>query len=92
MVGLDLSKHDPDGPMPDAPPNGMQEGRQRVVLDMAKKEGLTIRQVYERAVGARGHRIIIGTPADIADNMEAWVKAGAADGFNIMPQCFPQAR
>lgn len=89
MVGLDLRGYDPDSPMPDAPPNGMQEGRQRVVLDMAKKEGLTIRQTYERAVGARGHRIVIGTPQEIADNMEAWVKAGAADGFNIMPPMFP---
>lgn len=89
MVGLDLSAYDPDSPMPDAPPNGMQEGRQRVVLDMAKKEGLSIRQVYERAVGARGHRIIIGTPHDIADNLEEWVRTGAADGFNVMPPMFP---
>lgn len=89
MVGLDLSGYDPDSPMPDAPPNGMQEGRQRVVLDMARKEGLSIRQMYERAVGARGHRIVIGTPQDIADNLEEWVKTGAADGFNIMPPMFP---
>ena len=89
LVGLDLTKHDPDAPMPDAPPNGMQEGRQRVMLDLAKREGLTIRQVYERAAGARGHRMIFGSVKEVADNLEEWYSTGAADGFNIMPPMFP---
>ena len=89
MTGVDLTKFDPDSPVPDAPPNGMQEGRQRVVLDMAKKEGLTIRQMYQRAVGARGHRILIGSVSEVADNLEEWIASGAADGFNIMPPVFP---
>ena len=89
LTGLDLTKHDPDSPMPDAPPNGMQEGRQRVVLDMAKKEGLTIRQVYERAAGARGHRMIFGSVKEVADNLEEWFASEACDGFNIMPPMFP---
>ena len=89
LVGLDLRKFPIDGPMPDAPPNRMQEGRQRVVLDMAKHEGLTIRQVYQRVAGARGHRILIGSPRDIADDFERWHGEGAADGFNLMPPTFP---
>ncbi|MGE3247917.1 MAG: LLM class flavin-dependent oxidoreductase [Beijerinckiaceae bacterium] len=89
LVGLDLRQYPLDGPMPDAPPNGMQEGRQRVVLDMAKHEGLTIRQVYQRVAGARGHRIVIGSAKDIADQFETWHGEGAADGFNVMPPTFP---
>ncbi len=89
MLGVDLSKYPLDGPLPDAPPNGAQEGRQRVVQEMAKKEGLTIRQVYQRVAGARGHRIICGSPKEIADNLENWYATGAADGFNIMPPMFP---
>jgi alkanesulfonate monooxygenase SsuD/methylene tetrahydromethanopterin reductase-like flavin-dependent oxidoreductase (luciferase family) len=50
---------------------------------------LSIRQVYQRVVGARAHRIIHGSAADIADDLEAWFTGGAADGFNIMPPLFP---
>ena len=33
---------------------------------------------------------MIGTPADIADGLEQWFTAGAADGFNILPLTFPR--
>ena len=89
LMGVDLSKYPLDGPVPDAPPNGMQEGRQQVVLDMARHENLTIRQVYQRVAGARGHRIIIGSATEIADDLEKWHREGAADGFNLMPPTFP---
>jgi FMN-dependent oxidoreductase (nitrilotriacetate monooxygenase family) len=89
LLGVDLSKYPLDGPVPDAPPNGMQEGRQQVVLDMARHENLTIRQVYQRVAGARGHRIIVGSAKEVADDMERWHREGAADGFNLMPPTFP---
>lgn len=89
MVGVDLSNYPLDGPLPDAPPNGAQEGRQQVILELAKRENLTIREVYKRVAGARGHRIIIGSTDEIADQLELWFREGAADGFNIMPPTFP---
>ena len=89
LLGVDLSKYPLDGPVPDAPPNGMQEGRQQVVLDMARHKNLTIRQVYQRVAGARGHRIIVGSAKEVADDMERWHREGAADGFNLMPPTFP---
>ena len=89
LLGVDLSKYPLDGPVPDAPPNGMQEGRQQVVLDMARHENLTIRQVYQRVAGARGHRIIVGSAKEVADDMERWHREGAADGFNLMPPTCP---
>ena len=33
---------------------------------------------------------MIGTPGDIADALEQWFTAGAADGFNILPLTFPR--
>ena len=39
--------------------------------------------------GARGHRVVVGAPEQIADTMEEWVRAGAADGFNVMPPYLP---
>ena len=38
---------------------------------------------------ARGHLLLVGSPAQIADMLEDWFKAGAADGFNVMPPFFP---
>ena len=39
--------------------------------------------------GARGHWQVIGTPSQIADQMEAWFNEEAADGFNVMPAHLP---
>ena len=90
IVGMDLSAFPLDGPMPDVPLTNTQQGRQKVVVDIARREGLTIRQLYIRVSGARGHRIVCGTAGDIADALEEWYRGGAADGFNIMPQVLPQ--
>ncbi len=70
--------------------NTEQHGRQKVVLDMARRENLTLRQLYMRVSGARAHRAICGTAAEIADSLEEWYRKGAADGFNIMPLTFPE--
>ncbi|MFC6012178.1 NtaA/DmoA family FMN-dependent monooxygenase [Nocardia lasii] len=39
--------------------------------------------------GDGGHRRVIGAPEQIADTIEQWFRAGAADGFNLMPDAFP---
>jgi N-acetyl-S-(2-succino)cysteine monooxygenase len=90
IVNLDLSKYDLDGPLPDAPKTNRQQGRQQVVYDMARKENLSIRKIIERTVGARAHRIVCGTAAQIADTMEEWFASGACDGFNVLPLTIPQ--
>jgi alkanesulfonate monooxygenase len=89
IVGMDLSPFPLDGPMPEVPLSNSQQGRQKVVMDMARAENLSIRQLYKRVATARGHRVAIGTGSDIADALEEWYRGGAADGFNIMPQTLP---
>ena len=89
IVGLDLTPFPLDGPLPDVPLSNTQQGRQKMVVEMARSENLTIRQLYKRVATARGHRVALGTAADIADALEEWYRGGAADGFNIMPQVFP---
>ena len=32
---------------------------------------------------------MLGTPESIADEIERWYRAGAADGFNLMPPSYP---
>jgi alkanesulfonate monooxygenase len=60
------------------------------MYDLARRENLTIRQLYKRVVGQRAHRTVCGTPVDVTDALEHWFKAGACDGFNILPLTFPK--
>lgn len=90
IVGMDLSRYPVDGPLPEVPLSNTQQGRQRVAVDLARRENLSIRQLYQRLSGARAHRSLYGTPTEIADSLEEWYRSGAADGFNIMALTFPQ--
>jgi FMN-dependent oxidoreductase (nitrilotriacetate monooxygenase family) len=89
ILGMDLAPFPLDGPLPEVPPTNSQQGRQKVVVEMARAENLTIRQLYMRVATARGHRVVVGTATDVADALEEWYRGGAADGFNIMPQAMP---
>ena len=56
-------------------------------INLARRERLTVRQLSRRI--RSGHRLVVGGPEQIADTMEEWFRAGAADGFNLMPDMFP---
>jgi FMN-dependent oxidoreductase (nitrilotriacetate monooxygenase family) len=56
-------------------------------INLARREKLTVRQLSRRI--RSGHRLLVGTPEQVADSLEQWFLAGAADGFNIMPDVFP---
>ena len=84
----DLSGYPLDGPVPE-PKNRRDHSRGEIFLEMARRESLTIRQLYLAIAGGNGHRMVIGTPSDIADAMEDWFHNEAADGFNILPTWLP---
>jgi FMN-dependent oxidoreductase (nitrilotriacetate monooxygenase family) len=91
-LNVDLTAYPLDGPLPELPELEQINGgksRFQLVSDMARREGLTIRQLMYRVTGARGHRTIYGTPEQIADQLEEWFTQGACDGFNIMPPYLP---
>jgi alkanesulfonate monooxygenase SsuD/methylene tetrahydromethanopterin reductase-like flavin-dependent oxidoreductase (luciferase family) len=58
---------------------------------MAKRENMTLRDLYNLTAAARGHWVVCGTPEKIADTLEEWFVEQAADGFNILPAYFPGA-
>jgi alkanesulfonate monooxygenase SsuD/methylene tetrahydromethanopterin reductase-like flavin-dependent oxidoreductase (luciferase family) len=64
--------------------------RRRILVETAEREGLTIRQTYQRALGARTHRIVHGTVEEVVDSLQEWFEGGGCDGFNIMPATFPE--
>ncbi|MGW5455124.1 LLM class flavin-dependent oxidoreductase [Nocardia sp. NPDC003979] len=63
--------------------------RLQVVAGIVERERPTLRGLLHRLAGARGHRVIAGTPEQIADTIEEWFTHGAADGFNVMPPWYP---
>jgi len=58
-------------------------------LTLARQHGHTVRQLIYALSGGGGHRVLVGTPEQIADDIEQWFRAGAADGFNLMPDALP---
>jgi alkanesulfonate monooxygenase SsuD/methylene tetrahydromethanopterin reductase-like flavin-dependent oxidoreductase (luciferase family) len=58
---------------------------------MARRQNMTLRDLYNLTAAARGHWVICGTPTGIADTLEEWFVEGAADGYNILPAYFPGA-
>jgi N-acetyl-S-(2-succino)cysteine monooxygenase len=89
LGGFDLSGYPLDGPLPELPLSNAGRSRQRLLVDMARAEHLTIRQLYQRVAGPRGHWQLIGTPDEVADELERWVDEDAADGFVVMPPRLP---
>lgn len=87
--GSDLSAYPLDGPLPELPATNSGVSRRDLLIAVARRENLSIRQLYLRMAAARGHLVVVGTPATIADRMEQWFSAEAADGFNIMPPFLP---
>jgi alkanesulfonate monooxygenase SsuD/methylene tetrahydromethanopterin reductase-like flavin-dependent oxidoreductase (luciferase family) len=52
--------------------------------------GLSIREIAHRLINAGTVPSVIGTPKDVADQLEAWFEKGAADGFNLMFPLLPE--
>ncbi|MCC0806839.1 LLM class flavin-dependent oxidoreductase [Methylobacterium sp. W2] len=83
---LDLDKPLPDRlPLPANANHTMFQG----TVALARRDTLTVRQLLRALGGGVGHRILVGTPEAVADDIEAWFRAGAADGFNLMPDVLP---
>jgi alkanesulfonate monooxygenase SsuD/methylene tetrahydromethanopterin reductase-like flavin-dependent oxidoreductase (luciferase family) len=62
-----------------------------VAYEKARKEKLTLRDVYNRIAVARGYLFACGDAAMIADVMEEWFVDRACDGFVLVPPYFPAA-
>ena len=89
-LGTDASKFDPDGPLPrDIPDTNASKTGRESVINLAAKEGLTVRQLAGRYGGYSG-LAFVGTPETVADEMEHWLQEDAADGFTITFPFLPE--
>ncbi|HEY1134035.1 MAG TPA: LLM class flavin-dependent oxidoreductase [Nocardioides sp.] len=94
QLGIDLSELADEEPIPteilhDPDTAGGSQTFYRVVRDIIDRENPTLRQLLRKLSGGGGHRIVVGTPEQVADDVERWFRHGAADGFNLMPDVLP---
>lgn len=66
---------------------GGSQGARDIVVNIARRDNLTVRQILDRVI--TWHRLVVGSPEQLADAIEEWFVAGAIDGFNLMPDAFP---
>ncbi len=101
----DLSAYDPDGPLPDIDPDPGENGentiaRGRASVRMFRDPLAVARQWRERAaaehlsirelvIETTGRQSFVGSPATVAETINAFVQADAADGFILVPHITP---
>jgi len=98
--GRDLSAYDPDGPLPDVDPDpenvSITRGRVRHERDtvalarqwreLAESRNLSIRELI---IETSARQSFIGTPAQVAEQIDSYVQADASDGFILVPHLTP---
>ncbi|MFJ2867333.1 LLM class flavin-dependent oxidoreductase [Kitasatospora sp. NPDC087314] len=96
--GIDLSDHDPDGPLPAVDPDpgsALAQGRVRIGdppaiaatwRALATEKKLTSRELV---IEVTGRQSFIGSPATVAGQIDFFVQNDAADGFILVPHLTP---
>jgi len=69
--------------LPDIPDTNASKSSRERVMELARKENLTVRQLAQRLGGYSG-LAFVGTARSIADEMEEWLLTDGSDGFNVM--------
>ena len=87
--GQDMSVYDMDAPVPALAPSESYHAFARTLLDKARRENMTLRDLHNLTAAARGHWVLCGSAERVADTLQLWFETGAADGFNVMPSHFP---
>jgi alkanesulfonate monooxygenase SsuD/methylene tetrahydromethanopterin reductase-like flavin-dependent oxidoreductase (luciferase family) len=99
-LGVDPSGIDPDKPFPEhllaklegaqfrQRSAGVSSGHRAARYRLLQDRSVTVRQIVAR--GGGGMYRFVGTPEQIVDFMEKWVDEGAADGFNLFMDVYPE--
>jgi FMN-dependent oxidoreductase (nitrilotriacetate monooxygenase family) len=79
-----------DEPLPDLGDIGKNSFKStaELYLKMAKDENLTLRQLALRVISPKGN--YIGTPVQVADNIQSLFETGVVDGFVLSPHVNPE--
>jgi alkanesulfonate monooxygenase len=69
--------------------NAGVSSRSGQMVDLARRNNWTLRQLYQYFAGTRGHFSLIGSPSQVVDQMQEWFEAEGCDGFNVLVSSFP---
>lgn len=89
LTGVALDEVPPEHLLPDPAGLNGRQSRAQVFRDLAVHEGWTVRRLIELEVSSNGHRVLVGTADQVADDLEAWFRQDAADGFVLLPSSVP---
>lgn len=90
LGGMSFSEDQLDAQLPeDIPETNGNRSRRDLIVDLARREQLTVRELAKRVAGSRGHHIVCGSPEEIADTLELWFREKGCDGFNLMFPYYP---
>jgi alkanesulfonate monooxygenase SsuD/methylene tetrahydromethanopterin reductase-like flavin-dependent oxidoreductase (luciferase family) len=94
----DMSEYDPDGPLPDVEPADdptITQGRVRhgdpkaiaaAWRERARAENLSIRELI---IAVTSRQQFVGTPTQVAEEIDLHVQSDACDGFILVPHLTP---
>ena len=88
--GVDIFSYPLHGPMPDLPEANSAKSRQKLIMDMARKQNLSLIETARSVSAAQGHRVLVGTADYIASELEEWLIKDGADGFNVICNYYPK--
>lgn len=71
------------------PAIGADTGRARALVVRARQDNLSFEELAFEASASRGFLLLVGTPSDVADQLEVWYRQGGADGFVVGPIVAP---
>lgn len=91
-AGLDYASLDPDAPLSAEMFQSSSDqqrpiGFTKALGDLIRHDRVSARQFVRRLEG--GHRMVVGTPDEVADGIVSWWEAGVVDGYNILPPVLP---
>lgn len=90
LLDYDVSQLPLDAPLPEIPDTENYKSRRQLIIDMARRDNLTLGELYKKVVSSYGHRVVIGTPESVAEEMTDWFVKGAVDGYIVTPDHLPQ--
>ncbi|MDL9937799.1 NtaA/DmoA family FMN-dependent monooxygenase [Gordonia sp. ABSL1-1] len=88
LVGIDADDHFPIDLLPPVQSLSGNRSFHEIVRKHAAA-GATLREVLTVTDAGNAHLRFIGAPETIADQIQEWFRAGAADGFNLNPAISP---
>lgn len=88
IPGIDFSRIPLDEVIPPDSELARTAAKFRIFVEREGRR-LTLRELFDSIALVVGNLLVVGTPVQIADTMEVWVKESGADGFNFSPHCLP---